>query len=196
MDNDYFSIDAILAENQKIQCKFKQRIPEMGHLGGGSERDILPLSKRQIPIWLAYIIVYSDWADFDIPQPFSNKVRNALRAEPRSVRLSNLVGAGAGWYVLGKTIMDMLGDEQGVEMSEMLITTFKGRLVDVIDQAQHFAVLGSVGGGGGGGVDSAPQMFREGLDTTERELFVLAQESARRMKKWYEEGSGGAKRVL
>ncbi|KAH7879550.1 hypothetical protein F5879DRAFT_933947 [Lentinula edodes] len=195
MDNDYFSIDAILAENQKVQCKFKQRIPEMGHLGGGSERDITPLNKRQIPIWLAYIIIYSDWADFDIPRPFSNKVRNALRAEPRSVRLSNLVGAGTGWYVFGKTIMDMLGDEQGVEMSEMLVTTFKGRLVDVIDQAQHFAALGPVGGGGGGGIDSAPQMFREGLDTTERELFVLAQESARRMKKWYEESSGGTKRV-
>ncbi|KAJ4472294.1 hypothetical protein J3R30DRAFT_3524280 [Lentinula aciculospora] len=196
MDNDYFSIDAILAENQKIQCKFKQRIPEMGHLGGGSERDITALSKRQIPIWLAYIIVYSDWADFDIPQPFSNKVRNALRAEPRSVRLSNLVGAGTGWYVFGKTIMDMLGDEQGVEMSEMLVATFKGRLVDVIDQAQHFAALGPVGGGGSGGVDSAPQMFREGLDTTERELFVSAQESSRRMRKWYEEGNGGTKRVL
>ncbi|GAW01885.1 dna replication complex gins protein psf3 [Lentinula edodes] len=195
MDNDYFSIDAILAENQKVQCKFKQRIPEMGHLGGGSERDITPLNKRQIPIWLAYIIIYSDWADFDIPRPFSNKVRNALRAEPRSVRLSNLVGAGTGWYVFGKTIMDMLGDEQGVEMSEMLVTTFKGRLVDVIDQAQHFAALGPVGGGGGGGIDSAPQMFREGLDTTERELFVLAQESAWRMKKWYEESSGGTKRV-
>ncbi|KAF8826557.1 hypothetical protein HHX47_DHR5000098 [Lentinula edodes] len=90
--------------------------------------------------------------------------------------------------------------------------TFKGRLVDVIDQAQHFAALGPVEGGGGGGIDSAPQMFREGLDTTERErtyqehvpnkrysslslVFVLAQESARRMKKWYEESSGGTKRV-
>ncbi|KAE9410259.1 hypothetical protein BT96DRAFT_961739 [Gymnopus androsaceus JB14] len=180
MDNDYFSIDAILAENQKVQCKFKHRIPEMGHLGGGSERDITAQSKRQIPLWLAYIIVYSYWADFEIPQPFSKQ-------KPRSVRLSNLVGAGTGWYVFGKKIMDMIGDDQGLEMSEMLVSTFKGRLVDVIDQAQHFAALGPVGGGSGG-VDSGPQMFREGLDTTERELFVLAQESARRMKKWYEEG--------
>lgn len=57
MDNDYFSIDAILAENQvcqdlgpqsnsnwvwqKIQCTFKVDIPDMGHLGGGNERDVL-----------------------------------------------------------------------------------------------------------------------------------------------------------
>ena len=25
---------------QKIQCKFKQDIPDMGHLDGGSERDV------------------------------------------------------------------------------------------------------------------------------------------------------------
>jgi hypothetical protein len=44
---------------------------------------------------------------------------------------------------------------------------FRGRLVEVIDQAQHFAALGPVGGGGSTG-DSA-QAFREGLDGTERE---------------------------
>ena len=45
--------------------------------------------------------------------------------------------------------------------------TFRGRLVEIIDQAQHFAALGPSGGGGPTG-DSA-QAFREGLDGTERE---------------------------
>lgn len=58
MDNDYFSIDAILAENQvwihprypavqvnrqlaqKIQCTFKVDVPDMGHLGGGANHDV------------------------------------------------------------------------------------------------------------------------------------------------------------
>ena len=40
MGFDYFSIDAILAENQKIQCTFKNEIPGVGHIGGGSERDV------------------------------------------------------------------------------------------------------------------------------------------------------------
>ncbi|KAF9263595.1 GINS complex, Psf3 component [Marasmius fiardii PR-910] len=189
-NNDYFSIDAILAENQKLQLTFTQSIPDMGHLGGGSENDITPNTKRQIPVWMVYPIVYSGYADFNIPQPFSPKVRNALRAEPRSVRLSNLVGAGGLWYGFGRTIMEILSDEQGKEMSEMLTSTFKGRLVEVIDQAQHFAALGPVGGGGGPTGDSA-QAFREGLDVTERELFTLAQGSAKRMKKWYEDSDKG-----
>ncbi|KAK0191415.1 hypothetical protein ARMGADRAFT_236737 [Armillaria gallica] len=190
MEDDYFSIDSILADNQKIQCIFSKKIPDLGHLWGGSERDIAAQGKYQIPIWMAYIVVYSDWADFNIPTPFGNRVRNALNAEPRSVRLSSLVGAGGLWYGFGKTIMDMLSDEQANEMSQMLTKTFRERLVEVIDQAQHFAALGPAGGGGGSTGDTA-QAFREGLDGTERELFVLAQESAKRTKKWYEDNDKG-----
>ncbi|KIK07599.1 hypothetical protein K443DRAFT_673181 [Laccaria amethystina LaAM-08-1] len=156
----------------------------MGHLAGGSERDIPVLSKIQLPIWLAYILIYSDWADFNIPAPFTTRVRNALKAEACSVRLSNLVGAGGSWYGFGKIIMDMLSDEQANEMSEMLTKTFTARIVEAIDQAQHFAALGQGGGASSG--DSA-QSFREGLDTTERELFALAQESAKRTKRWYDD---------
>ncbi|KAG2077614.1 hypothetical protein BDR04DRAFT_1088700 [Suillus decipiens] len=191
MDNDYFSIDAILAENQKIQCTFKVDIPDMGHLAGGSDRDIKSLTKAPIPIWLAYIMLFSDWADFTIPSPFGTRVRNALKAEPRSVKLSNLVGAGGLWYGFGKMVMDILSEEQANGISEVLAKAFKGRLLEVIDQAQHFAALGPAGGGGPS-ADTA-QSFREGLDGTERELFALAQESAKRIKRWHE-GNDKARR--
>ena len=51
--------------------------------------------------------------------------------------------------------------------------TFRNRLVEVIDQAQHFAALGPAGGGGQTG--DAALMFREGLEVTEREreFFLL-----------------------
>ncbi|KAH0587371.1 hypothetical protein H2248_006168 [Termitomyces sp. 'cryptogamus'] len=185
MDQDYFSIDSILGGNQRIQCVFKQDLPNLGHLGGGSDRDIAALSKIQIPIWLAYVLIYSDWADFNIPTAFGPRVRNALKAEARSVRLAGLVGAGGLWYGFGKTISDILAEEQANEFSEMLIKTFRARLIEVIDQAQHFAALGPVGTSGSSG--DIAQMFREGLDAAERELFSLAQESAKRTKKWYEE---------
>ncbi|KAJ6629187.1 hypothetical protein B0H10DRAFT_1988385 [Mycena sp. CBHHK59/15] len=183
MDDDYFSIDAILAENQKVGCRFKVDIPEMGHLGGSADRDITRSNTLQLPIWLAYIIVLSDWADMIMPPAFGSKVRNALKAEPCSVRLSSLVGAGGLWYGFGKTIMELLHKKQ--EMSDLLTNTFRKRLVEVIDQAQHFAALGPAGGAGLTG-DTA-QSFREGLDATERELFALVQEGSKRMKRWYEE---------
>lgn len=46
-----------------------------------------------------------DYADFNIPAPFSSRVRNALNAEPKSVKLCNLVGQGGVWYAFGVMIM-------------------------------------------------------------------------------------------
>ncbi|KAI9435902.1 GINS complex, Psf3 component [Lactarius psammicola] len=195
MEDDYYSIDSILSENQKIQCTFKVGIPDMGHLDGGHERDIKAQSKIQLPLWLAFILIYSDYVDFAVPPPFSSRVRNALNAEAKSVRLSALVGAGGHWYGFGKIIMRLLDDTQANEMSDLLTKarfdlglstreTFRNRLAEVIDQAQHFAALGPAGGGGQSG-DSA-LAFREGLEVTERELFSLAQESAKKTKQWYE----------
>jgi hypothetical protein len=59
MEDDYYSIDSILSENQvlvlfsaetclyvlptftqKIRCTFKVDIPDVGHLDGGHERDV------------------------------------------------------------------------------------------------------------------------------------------------------------
>ncbi|KAH9062208.1 GINS complex, Psf3 component [Lactarius vividus] len=185
MEDDYYSIDSILSENQKIQCTFKVDIPDMGHLDGGHERDIKAQSKIQLPLWLAFILIYSDYVDFAIPTPFSSRVRNALNAEAKSVRLSALVGAGGHWYGFGKIISRLLDDSQANEMSDLLTKArFDGFLSEVIDQAQHFAALGPAGGGGQSG-DSA-LAFREGLEVTERELFSLAQESAKKTKQWYE----------
>ncbi|KAI9428821.1 GINS complex Psf3 component [Lactarius indigo] len=184
MEDDYYLIDSILSENQKIQCTFKVDIPDMGHLEGGHERDIKAQSKIQLPLWLAFILIYSDYVDFAVPTPFSSRVRNALNAEAKSVRLSALVGAGGHWYGFGKIIMRLLDDTQANEMSDLLTKTFRDRLAEVIDQAQHFAALGPAGGGGQSG-DSA-LAFREGLEVTERELFSLAQESAKKTKQWYE----------
>ncbi|TFY59861.1 hypothetical protein EVJ58_g5514 [Rhodofomes roseus] len=69
MEDDYYSVESILAENQKIQCQFKIDIPDMGHLDGGNERDIKALSKIQIPMWMAYILIYSLVMSGYVPHP-------------------------------------------------------------------------------------------------------------------------------
>jgi GINS complex subunit 3 len=45
---------------------------------------------------------------------------------------------------------------------------FRNRLVEIIDQAQHFAALGPAMTGAGGQSGDAALMFREGLEVTER----------------------------
>ncbi|TFY72095.1 hypothetical protein EVG20_g892 [Dentipellis fragilis] len=200
MEEDYYSVEAILAENQKIQCTFKVDIPDLGHLDGGNERDVGPLFQQCVctltaapdksakqntatsldvlhphifvgicPTLVDFVLNYPssrDCVDFTIPPPFTARVRNALNAEAKSVQLSGLVGAGGLWYGFGKSLIKLLDDAPANEMSDILTKTFKNRLVEVIDQAQHFAALGPAGGGQSGDVS---QSFREGLDGTERE---------------------------
>lgn len=54
-----------------------------------------------------YIHVCRDYADCTVPNPFNQRVRNALNAEPRSVKLSGLVGSGGLWYGFGRMIMGL-----------------------------------------------------------------------------------------
>lgn len=54
----------------------------------------------------------SDYAECPIPQQFNQRVRNALNADPRSVKLSGLVGSGGLWYGFGRMIMGLWVDLQ------------------------------------------------------------------------------------
>ncbi|KIO32874.1 hypothetical protein M407DRAFT_96542 [Tulasnella calospora MUT 4182] len=188
MDTDYYSIDSILAENHKIPCKFEIDVQGLGYIDGGNEKDIKAGTKMLLPYWLAPTLSLQDWVDVEIPQPFSAKVRRALAADARSVKLSNLVGGTGTWYGFGKMMADLLREPQSSEISTTLINAFKLRLIDLMDQASHFggaaSSIGSSGETGEGGGE-----FREGLDATERELFTLAQGSVQRTKEWYETSS-------
>lgn len=186
MDNTYLDIDAIFAEQQKVTCTFEIDVPGLGYLDGGKERDIKKGATMQLPFWLAVPLLQSSICKFDIPPPFAQRVRNALTAEARSVRLSSLVGVGNYWYAHGRNIREILDGQQDKSMGDVLSETFQKRLMDLMDQAQHFAGAGVGIGVSSAGTGDAGQEFREGLDQTERELFALAQESARRTKAWFD----------
>jgi len=95
--------------------------------------------------------------------------------------------------MLGRMLMDIIQGSRAQELSEMMTEAFRARLVEVVDQAYHFANVGSVTLG----VSAAdtPQTFREGLDITERELFMLARNSEKASKEWYDGGNHRAKPI-
>lgn len=186
MDNTYLDIDAIFAEQQKVTCTFEIDVPGLGYLDGGKERDIKKGATMQLPFWLAVPLLQSSICKFDIPPPFAQRVRNALTAEARSVRLSSLVGVGNYWYAHGRNIREILDGQQDKSMGDVLSEvrnafrlvgralrsrdkTFQKRLMDLMDQAQHFAGAGVGIGVSSAGTGDAGQEFREGLDQTERE---------------------------
>jgi GINS complex subunit 3 len=56
-----------------------------------------------------------------MPQAFAPRVKNALNAEPRSVRLSSLVGQGGLWYGFGRMMIRLCVNQSRLLMAHILI---------------------------------------------------------------------------
>ncbi|EFP80692.1 DNA replication protein [Puccinia graminis f. sp. tritici] len=143
MDDAYYSLDQLLAENQKIPCIFNIAVPGMGYLEGTNERDIQPYTPIEIPFWLASILSQQDnpedesqnYLTIQIPKAFNLQIRNALSASTKNVNLKNLAAnSGGGWYESGMALLDMIEDHK---LKIVLHKTLFDRLPDIMDLASR-----------------------------------------------------------
>lgn len=99
--DSYFSLEDIIASNDKLCCKFRVSIPELGHLVAGSEvPDILPGSRLELPCWLATSLCNArkQTAEVDLPKQYKAKYREIFNAEATVVDLHKL---GPMFYLSG-----------------------------------------------------------------------------------------------
>ncbi|EIW71207.1 hypothetical protein TREMEDRAFT_60140 [Tremella mesenterica DSM 1558] len=183
MEEDYFSLSSILADNHKLSCTFVLDVPGLGYLEGGSDPNIHQHGKLELPFWLAQTLSLNEFTTFPLPPAYSNRVRAALNASAPSVRLSNLVGGNGWWYRFGKRIADVLDDRPQTELLNMLLKAFINRLPPLQDLAAHHASTDASVPESGHGTGEA---FREGMEGDERELFGIGQDSGRMVKIWYD----------
>ncbi|WVF69769.1 DNA replication complex GINS protein PSF3 [Kwoniella sp. CBS 6097] len=187
MDDDYFSLNAILADNHKLSCTFTLDVPGLGYLEGGSENDIHQHSKIEMPFWLAQTLSLNEFTTFPLPPPYSNRVKSALNASAQSVKLSNLVGGNGWWYRWGRRIADVLDDEPQRDLLNTLLKAFTNRLPALQDLSAHHAsadhTLPETS-------TSTGEVFRDGMEGDERELFAIGQDSGRKAKAWYDSSNG------
>ncbi|KAA1092209.1 DNA replication protein [Puccinia graminis f. sp. tritici] len=132
MDDAYYSLDQLLAENQKIPCIFNIAVPGMGYLEGTNERDIQPYTPIEIPFWLASILSQQDnpedesqnYLTIQIPKAFNLQIRNALSASTKNVNLKNLAAnSGGGWYESGMALLDISQTKDSITQDIIRSTT-------------------------------------------------------------------------
>ncbi|KAG9623424.1 putative GINS complex subunit Psf3, partial [Aureobasidium melanogenum] len=171
----YYNIDAILTDAQKVPCTFELTVPNMGYLQGNPGEDIKQGSKVELPLWLAEMLAVSNpsgnssLATLDLPQALSQRVMNALKADPKTV---DIRAQAQHFYNIGARMLELFEEE---EMVDILTNTFKQRAAEISDQALNSrSALGE-------GAD-----FTRGLDETERQLFRAAHDSTNAVKKWFE----------
>ncbi|KAI3627055.1 PSF3 [Malassezia furfur] len=110
MDTDYWSVEAILAESQRLPCTFSVDVPGLGYLEESGEIDIVTIQ---------------------MPRALGSRVRAALDASPTSVQLHNLL---PHWYALAVRLARLLESDalyamlskafmQGLDDSEQVLLT-------------------------------------------------------------------------
>ncbi|KAL4782849.1 hypothetical protein BJX76DRAFT_368842 [Aspergillus varians] len=169
----YYDIDSILTDAQKLPCTFDLDVPGLGILEGNPGEHIKAGTRIDLPLWLGEMLSIgarlgtSRLVTLDIPSALSERVMNALKADPRTVDLRSLA---PNYYRLSARVLELFEEE---EMVDILSNTFKKRAAEIADHAHNPK------GALGGGVE-----FLQCLDETERQLFRVAHDSAKETRIW------------
>ncbi|KAI9664680.1 MAG: DNA replication protein [Bathelium mastoideum] len=154
----YYDIDAILTDAQKVPCQFELNVPGLGYIDGNTGGDLKKGTKVELPLWLGEMLAVSQPAStgalvtLDLPAALSQRVMNALKADPRTV---DLRAQAPHFYSLAARMLELFEEE---EMIDVLTETFKKRSTEIADQAHN--PRGALGEGA---------EFLRGLDETERQ---------------------------
>lgn len=176
MDTDYYDIDDILAEGEKVPCKFNLTVPGLGYLEGNPGKAIQKDSVVELPLWLASVLAICEILEeslqrfIDLLEPpfFNPKVLNALKTSAASVDLHSIV---SNFYKMTEKWASMFDDEDLVEMIKQL---FKDRAFEINNYANNTT-------------RHINNDFMLSLDEYEKYLFKVSSDSHKKMKTWIQE---------
>ncbi|KAK9768103.1 DNA replication protein [Basidiobolus ranarum] len=163
---DYYDIDAILAEQQRLPLIFKIHAEGLGYLDGSEEPDLPENTRIELPFWLVkQLAQHREWFEVEIPKCYGSKVRSSLRACSTNVNFHTL---NPYYYLYGLLLVDLLED---VDLNMVLADAFKARIQLIMDYTQT--------------VQSRVQTeFLTILDETEKELYKIGAVSQATLRKW------------
>ncbi|GAB5590800.1 hypothetical protein Unana1_05700 [Umbelopsis nana] len=173
LGDEYYDIDSILAEHEKVPGSFTEDVgAELNLTGEGIE--IARGTKVELPYWLAESLMdFQRLFIMETPRIYNNRVRNALIAGPTSVDTRRI---HPYFHRLGLKFVQSFIQKQ---LTFVLQMSFTQRLYMILDHAQT-------------SLNTDSSHFTRKLDETERYLFKLAHDSATAMKNW----QSGAKNLL
>eukprot|EP00833_Pecoramyces_ruminatium_P005994 jgi/Orpsp1_1/1180026/evm.model.c7180000071852.1 len=142
--SDYFDLDDILAEQQKMQVSFKEDIPGLGFLENNPGEPLHKDEKVLLPFWiiteLSKIEVDDNISDdghiieLSNPKCFKNQFKNQLIAGPTSVQLYQ---ACPYYFQFGYKLSKISGDET---LPLILETSYKLRIPLIMDYSQQIQI--------------------------------------------------------
>ncbi|GAO19515.1 uncharacterized protein UV8b_05375 [Ustilaginoidea virens] len=171
----YYDVNAILTDAEKVPCRFELDVPYLGHLDNSPA--LRAGTQLSLPLWLAELLALVSAGEgtrapltLNLPPCLSDRVLNALKADPRAVALRD---QSAHFYGLAVRMLDLFEEK---ELGAVLRRTFVVRAGEIGLHARRADE--AVGGRG--------QEFLRGLDEWERSLFRRGHEGVRGAREWTE----------
>lgn len=119
-ESNFFDIDDILASEQRVPCKFEQKVIGLGFIDQTSdEDDIQEGTKLELPLWLAAALRGRRRAivNVDLPKQYREAYRDVLTADANVVDLHKL---GPYYYACGTKLLAFDHPEKGAVSKSLL----------------------------------------------------------------------------
>lgn len=109
---DYWSIDDILAGQERVPCKVEQPLYRLGYLGSNDQQHLLQNTKLELPIWLAKGLCSKRRriVSVSFSKPYKEPTRTALAADANSI---NLHRNGPYFFSVGVKLLSFDLPERG-----------------------------------------------------------------------------------
>lgn len=172
MSGNYYDIDDILADGEKIPCRFSITVPGLGYLEGNPGRAIDKDTQLELPIWLAEILAICEigsnkqsFIDLIEPDFISSQVLNAIKTNSTTVDLHKLL---PNFYRIIEKWCTMFNDEQ---LIMIVMDLLKNRAAEINNYANNTN-------------KSINNDFIYTLDEFEKKLYKLTSDSNKNMRNW------------
>lgn len=167
-EEQYFSIDDILATNERVPCRFEVAVNKLGFLDPSSESpDIAQGTKLDLPFWLAQSLHRQRIISVDMPKIYREAYREILNADANVVDLHKM---GPYFYQFGLHLLGFQHPE-AEDISRMLSETFRNRFRKLMDASQN-------------SLEEDATSLTACLDRTEIAIFSLGHKSLLDFKQW------------
>ncbi|CDK25613.1 unnamed protein product [Kuraishia capsulata CBS 1993] len=98
---EYYDIDDIIADSQRLPVKFQISVPGLGYLEGNPGKQVSKDSRMELPLWLALILAIcpiddsedsgQNFVELLPPEFLSAKVQNAIKSSPATIDLHSIL---------------------------------------------------------------------------------------------------------
>merc|ERR1712098_248615 len=174
---NYFSIEDILATQERVPCQVESDLKNLGFLDPGSDNpDLARGSKMELPFWMVEGLRSNqarNYVSVDIPKTFKEVFREIMSADPLVVDLHKM---GPYYYEFGRHLIK-LSQTEGEAIGESISRTFMARFREILDSSQNSA-------------DTDTLKVTSKMDQLERMLYKEGQKTKQGMDAWLTRKTG------